>query len=273
MSVDNIVAVVMNFLNSFGNYSNTIIAIVNIILVILIFLQLRDSRKPIITTKIISGNKEVTDRSDILESGKLYIVINNESKNIAKSLEIKYRFNFDNSSKKVKQDILSHLNPEEATEILLKTKSIIAKYPDIFEKMVEDNLTKTIPKKTLKIDLIITVRYNPIFTNLFKYKIEDNYVIEWGSLESYPNFEDHPVFNCWNKRNDDFYIYKTGKAIQEVKITREHFIDFCDFDISEVVFLCKVECPPIVIVLENVPDGERGISKDAEEKCDEAYFG
>ncbi|KAF5417478.1 MAG: hypothetical protein C5S48_00290 [Candidatus Methanogaster sp.] len=50
----------------------------------------------------------------------------------------------------------------------------------------------------------------------------------------------------------------------------EHFIDFCDFDISEVVFLCKVECPPIVIVLENVPDGERGISKDAEEKCDEA---
>jgi len=221
MSIDNIVAIVMNhLLNLFGNYPNTIIAIVNIILVIFIFLQLRDSRKPIITTKIISGNKEVTDRSDVVEFGKLYIAINNESKNIAKSLEIKYRFNFDNSSKKVKQDILSHLNPEEATKILLKTESIIAKYPDIFEKMTEDNPTKTIPKKTLKIDLIITVRYNPIFANLFKYKIEDNYVIEWGSLESYPNFEDHPRFKCLNKRNDDFYIYKTGKAVQEVKIIK-----------------------------------------------------
>ena len=83
-----------------------------------------------------------------------------------------------------------------------------------------DNPTKKIPKKTLKIDLIITVRYNPIFVNLFKYKIEDNYLIEWGSLESYPNFEDHPIFKCWNKRNDDFYIYKTGKAVQEVKIIK-----------------------------------------------------
>ena len=131
MSIDNIVAVVMNLLNSFGNYSNTIIAIVNIILVIfniilviVIFLQLRDSRKPMLTTKMISGNKEVTDRSDVLESGNPYIVINNESKNIAKSLEIKYQFNFDSSFREVEKVFLSHLNPEEATKILLRTKSI-----------------------------------------------------------------------------------------------------------------------------------------------------
>ena len=227
MSIDNIVAVVMNLLNSFGNYSNTIIAIVNIILVIFIFLQLRDSRKPIITTKIISGNKEVTDRSDVLESDKQYIVTNNESKNIAKSLEIKYQFNFDSGFREVEKVFLSHLNPEEATEILLRTKSIREKHPDLFEEVTKGSTTKIIPKKTLKIGLIITVRYNPIFANLFKYKIEDNYVIEWGSLESYPNFEDHPVFKCWNKRNDDFYIYKTGKAIQEVKIIKN-----ADNDIS-----------------------------------------
>ena len=134
MSIDNIVAVVMNLLNLFRDYSNTIIAIVNIILVIFIFLQLRDSRKPIITTKIISGNKEVTDRADVLESDKQYIVINNKSKNIAKSLEIKYKFNFDSGFREVKQDILSHLNPEEATKILLKTESIIAKYQIFLKK-------------------------------------------------------------------------------------------------------------------------------------------
>ena len=137
MSIDNIVAVVMNLLNSFGNYSNTIIAIVNIILVIFIFLQLRDSRKPIITTKIISGNKEVTDRSDVLESGKLYIVINNESKNIAKSLEIKYQFKFDSSFREVEKYCLNHLNPEEATKILLRTKLIIEKHPYLFEEVIE----------------------------------------------------------------------------------------------------------------------------------------
>jgi len=220
MSLDTIVEIVIALLNSFGNYSNIIIAIVNMILVIFIFLQLRDSRKPIITTKIISGNKEVTDRSDVLESGKLYIAINNESKNIAKSLEIKYRFNFDNSSREVEESRLNHLNPEEATKILLRTESIIEKHLALFEEVTEGSTTKVIPKKTLEIVLIITVDYNPIFADLFKYKIEDNYVIEWGSLESYPNFEDHPIFNCWNKRNGDFYIYKTCKAVQEVKIIK-----------------------------------------------------
>ncbi|KAF5420176.1 MAG: hypothetical protein C5S44_09065 [Candidatus Methanocomedens sp.] len=220
MSLDTIVTIVMAPLNLFGNYSNIIIAIANIILIVIIFRQLRDARKPILTTKIISGNKEVTDRSDVLESGKLYIVINNESKNIAKSLEIKYQFNFDSSFREVEKGFLSHLNPEEATKILLNTKSLREKHPGLFGEVTEGNISKTIPKRTLKIDLIITVSYNPIFTNLFKYKIEDDYVIEWGSRMSYPNFEDHPILKCWNKRNDGFYIYKIGKAVQEVKIIK-----------------------------------------------------
>ena len=28
-------------------------------------------------------------------------------------------------------------------------------------------------------------------------------------------------------------------------LTREHFVDFFDFDISEVVFLCEAECPQL----------------------------
>ncbi len=90
----------------------------------------------------------------------------------------------------------------------------------VFKEVPEGNITKTIPKKTLKIDLVITVSYNPIFANLFKYTIEDNYFIEWGSRKNYPNFEDHPVFKSWNKRNDEFYIYKIAKAVQEVKIIK-----------------------------------------------------
>jgi len=53
----------------------------------------------------------------------------------------------------------------------------------------------------------------------------------------------------------------------------EHLVDFFDFDISEVVFLREAECPPVVVVLENVSDSEGGIGKETEENCDEVYFG
>jgi len=56
-------------------------------------------------------------------------------------------------------------------------------------------------------------------------------------------------------------------------LTREHFVDFFDFDISEVVFLCEAECAPVVVVLKYISDSERGIGKETEEKCDEVYFG
>ncbi len=54
---------------------------------------------------------------------------------------------------------------------------------------------------------------------------------------------------------------------------REHLVDFFDFDISEVVFLCEAECPPVVVILKYVSDSERGIGKETEEKCEEIYFG
>ena len=218
MSLDTIVAIVMDLLNLFGNYSNTIIAIANIILIIFIFSQLRDARKPIITTSIISRNKEVTDRPDVLESDTQYLVVTNNSKNIAKSINISYQFDFEGHSIKGKEKKLSRLNPNEATKIILKSKLIMDDYKDLFEKVVEGNTTKIIPMETMKINLIISVRYNPIFLNLFKYIIEDNYFIEWGSRKNYPNFEDHPVFKSWNKRNDYFYIYKIDKPVQEVKM-------------------------------------------------------
>ncbi|MFY1112676.1 MAG: hypothetical protein AB3K77_13495 [Methanosarcinaceae archaeon] len=186
---------------------NFLIVIVNAILLIIIYNQLKDARKPIILTKIISRDKDVADRPDVLESGDQYIVITNGSNNVAKSLDIDYEFTFDKHPPVKDEYHLNHLNPGEATKILLKISSIIAKFPDLFEKQVRGNTTKIIPKETLKINLTITVRYNPIFWNFGKYRITDNYSIEWGSLENYPDFKDHPIFNCWNMR-DGIYIYK-----------------------------------------------------------------
>ena len=201
---------IMNILNLLVSYSSVIMAVFNVILISFIFLQLRDSRKPLIITKIISKDKEVTDRPDVLEAGTLYLAITNASNNIAKAIDIEYQFNFDGHSILKKEKRLSHLNPKEATRFLLKSGEILEKCPDLFEEITEGNTTKRIPKKTLKIDLIVIIYYNPLLGFLRKYKLEDNYVIEWGSRKNYPNFDDHTVFNCWNKRNGEFYIYKTG---------------------------------------------------------------
>lgn len=203
-------AVAMDILNLFANYSNSIIAFFTMILIYFVFLQLRDARKPIIITKIISRDKEITERPDVLESGNLYLAIINDSKNIAQSINIEYKFNFNGRSVNVKEKNLSHLNPEEGTSVVLKSMPIRKKYPDLFEEITEGNTTKIIPKETLQIDLIVTIHYNPLFRSLFKYKLEDNYLIEWGSRKSCPNFSDLPVFQSWNKRNNEYYIYKTG---------------------------------------------------------------
>lgn len=201
---------IVYILNLLVSYSSVIMAVFNVILISFIFLQLRDSRKPLIITKIISKEKEVTDRPDVLEAGTLYLAITNASNNIAKAIDIEYQFNFDGHSILKKEKRLSHLNPKEATRFLLKREEVSKKYPNLFEEITEGNTTKRIPKKTLKIDLIVTIHYNPLLGFLRKYKLEDNYVIEWESLENSPTFDDHPVFNCWNKRNGEYYIYKTG---------------------------------------------------------------
>lgn len=56
-------------------------------------------------------------------------------------------------------------------------------------------------------------------------------------------------------------------------LAREHLVDFVDLDVSEVVFFRETGCAPVVIILEYVPDSERGIGKDADKNCDDACFG
>ncbi len=192
--------------NFFLSHPDAIIAVANIILIVLIYMQLRDSRKPIITTKIISRGKELGEVPNVLEYGDLYLVVRNISRNVAKNIKIEYEFLFDNKKVKLKET-LSYLNPDEATKFIIKSGKLIEKYPELFEEFEKGTSSKKIPKETLKILLNIKITYNPIIFYLLPYETRDSYEIEWCSLKSCPRFEDHPVFNCWNKR-DRHYIYK-----------------------------------------------------------------
>ena len=49
-----------------------------------------------------------------------------------------------------------------------------------------------------------------------------------------------------------------GEEAATLILAGEHFVDFFDFDISEVVVLCEAECAPVMIILKNVPDSEIG---------------
>jgi hypothetical protein len=203
------------------------IVIINVILILFILVQTRDSRKPLILTGVISGNKEPTDQPSVLESGELYVVLVNDSENVAKSIDIDYEFAFDDKVVDANKDQnkLDYLNPGEATKILVNTKPIRETYPEIFKSVTVGNTTKIIPKETLKINFHLKVNYNSLIGNFGKYKIEDTYFIEWSSLVSVPDFKYHPQINCWNQRNDAFYIFKTKNSIQKIELSLEQAND------------------------------------------------
>ncbi len=207
-------------ISELGNYANIIIAVVNLVLVAFVFLQIRDSRKPIISINVLSRDKEPTDRQSVLESGDLYVIISNYSKNTARSLDIdcqlKIKDKFTTGNDKNKK--LDYLNPGEATRFILQTSEFMDKHLEYFEKIEDGNTTIITPKETLRMVLSIKVCYNPIFANYGKYKTADDYYIEWRPTIKSQDADYVTRFFCWNIRNKNFYIYKINKAVQEVKI-------------------------------------------------------
>ena len=181
------------------------IVVANLLLVFFIYKQARLAHKPIITTKIISREKDVDARADVLESGVLYLVVSNVSNNIASNLRIHWEFLLKNKKLTEENRVLKYLNPGEAMREVFRLSKIIEDHPELFNKVQMEDVEMTIPTKTLRLLLNVTVTYN-----FPKYRINDSYEIEWGSLESYPRFEDHPIMHCWNRR-DGLYIYKLGE--------------------------------------------------------------
>ena len=178
------------------------ILLVNVLLIYFISRQVRHLYRPIITIKVLRREKHVEASPNVLESGDLYLVISNVSKNPAEKLKIQYAFLLENRKVTQVNKALRYLNPGEATREPIELGKILKEYPDLFREITERNETKKIPTKTLRLLLEITVTYN-----FPRYKIQDSYEIRWESLECLPDFENHPSILCWNRR-DETYIYK-----------------------------------------------------------------
>jgi len=203
-------------------YSTIIVAVANVILVYFVFSQIRDSRKPIIFTKLLTREQEVDEKPSVLVSDFPYLAIINSSDNIAKTISISYQFITNQHTIPVYEPPLHHLNPKEATKFVLKIKAIHDAYPELFESVREGSKTLIIPKETLHILLDVKIGYNPVILSGFGHQIQDNYYIEWGSLASYPQFKDHPRFDCWNMRDGEYYIYKmNGRSERKLKAIPE----------------------------------------------------
>ena len=183
---------------------NLAIVAANLFLIYFIYKQVRIYYKPTITTKIIRREEDVDSIPSVLESGVLFLVVSNASNNPASNLKIHYDFLLEDEKITEVSMVLRYLNPGEAAKELLDLGKIIRDHPELFDEIQRKGAIKKIPKKTLKLLLNITVAFN-----FPKHKINDSYEIEWGSLENYPNFENHPVIHCWNRR-DGIYIYKLG---------------------------------------------------------------
>ena len=181
---------------------------VNILLICLIYRQVRHMYRPVITTKVISHEASVEDTPTTLVSGDPCLVVSNASPNQATNLRIGYEFWLKDRRIARVERTLGYLNPKEAIKELMPLGVILRDYPELFEELSQRNETKKIPKKTLALHLEISITHGLFL----RHKIADSYKIEWGSLENYPRFEDHPVTHCWNMRNG-VYVYKVGGHI------------------------------------------------------------
>ncbi len=184
--------------------ANVGILAANIVLIYFIFRQVRHIYRPVITTKVVSREASVDEKPTVLVSGDSYLVVSNVSTNQATNLRIDYEFSLRNRRIAKLDKTLRYLNPKESAKELIPLGEILRGYPELFEEVQQGKETKKIPKKTLALYLKITITHG-----FPRRKIVDSYKLEWGSLENYPRFKDHPVMNCWNVR-DDFYIYKLG---------------------------------------------------------------
>ncbi|MCK9593842.1 MAG: hypothetical protein M0Q91_17720 [Methanoregula sp.] len=236
----------MSYLDTIEKFSTIIVAVVNVILVLFVFLQIRDSRKPFVTTGIISSDKirkvESSIDSDenycftvkenrtfwddirVEETGPLAMFIRNDSKNVVKQLDLNFSFNFDNQIVEYEEKRLSHLNPKEATYLFIKHERLIEKFPEYFTEYTaydssdpeqEHEVTIKFPKKIIRINLKVFITYNPIFLDLLPTSSEDNYSILWAPFEDEELFSRSasdllalpPRIMCWNHR-DPYYIHK-----------------------------------------------------------------
>ena len=185
-------------------WTEWVIATANLVLVTFVFWQVKHTYRPILTVKILSREKDATDRPAVLEYGDLYSVVGNMSPNLASNIRIKYTFLRGGQKLLRIHRTLKYFNPNEAMREPLDIGKIITEYPELFEEHNRGKEFKKIPVETLNLVLEVQIKYR---FGVLPYRIRDSYEIEWGSLVNYPDFEDHPILNCWNRRGGH-YVYK-----------------------------------------------------------------
>lgn len=236
----------MSILDPIEQFATIIIAAVNIILVFFVFLQIRDSRKPFVTTGLVSSdklrkmfeleqqgstaigakeNKTFWDDVNVQESGYLIFFIRNDSKNLVKKVDLVFNFQVGTKTFEYTEKRLSHLNPKEITYVSLKMDKLIEKFPDLFTEfdvfnnvgdLPEETYSIKFPKEELSIELSVIISHNPVILDFLPIKIEDNYSLRWGTYDNdelLPNMLPDlvgatPRIICWNRRNGEYYIYK-----------------------------------------------------------------
>ena len=132
-----------------------------------------------------------------------FLLISNISTYIASNLTIDYSIRFMTEKFSI-QERLSYLNPGESTRLIIPFKNVIKQYPDLFTVATVNNETFTLPKTTLNLQLIITVKYGSIP----QYSIKNSYEIDWAGLDH--SKEPTKQIVSWNIR-DGLPIYKHKK--------------------------------------------------------------
>lgn len=199
------------------NVSQIISTLAVAITAYLIFLQFRNQTKPQLRIEVKEGSKE-NNVQNILEYNLndkrgLYLFVSNDSKETAEKIKISYSFNLKNENQNVEGTYdIPYLHPREQNQIPLPLQNILENCSELFEtKEISKGSTAKIPKKTLYIEFEVKIQYSPLLFGFLEHKTRDEFFIEWGSLENYPELKKHPQIRSWNKRKD-FYIAKKSMS-------------------------------------------------------------
>jgi hypothetical protein len=184
---------------------------VNLILIIFYYAQWRNTTRPILSVSLIGYdrfvefNPEKIPEPFILEEchNGAYILLSNISTNLASTIDLEFSITFREIHISEKR-FVSYLNPNETAKILVPFNKIIEQYRDQFITVERGSTSYTLPKDTLKIDMVINVT----FGSIPRYSMHDTYHIEWVGMNRSP--EPLKQIFSTNMRND-LAIYKRKK--------------------------------------------------------------
>jgi len=193
--------------------------VISILTAIFLFLQFRYQNKPTLNIKLISGDKKIIEKPNLLETDRLflknikenkfassmslYLIIENKSNFVADNVILQCK---DSLNTKYDKIYIKYINPGETVRLIApfyqlnKQKELFTEYEE-----TRRNFSK-IPKKELIFNFYLILKHNPLFW-LFAFKIRDEYKIEWRSLNELKDIKQHPNIVSTHLRSDKSVYY------------------------------------------------------------------